>query len=88
MTVETAHEASGGAQVTAEQFDNQLRMLVRAEPYQPFFIVFHDGRTIFVDEPAVAFDNGSAGFIDKDLVHFFKCEEVREFRMVTTEMAQ
>ncbi len=74
--------------MTAEQFDSELRTLLRAKPFQPFNIVFMNGETLFVDAPAVAFDNGSGGFISKDLVHFLKCEEVREFRIATEEMAQ
>ena len=75
--------------MTAEQFDNDLRKLLRARPFQPFLIVFEDGRTLYIDEPAIAFDNGGGGFIDKEeLVHFFECEEVGEFRPATKELAQ
>jgi hypothetical protein len=75
--------------MTREQFENDLRNLMRADPFKPFVIVMSGDRTIFVDEPAIAFDGGGGGFIDAESnVHFFECEEVREFRTASAESAK
>ena len=73
--------------MSVEQFERELRLLLRAEPFQPFEVVVSDGRTIYVDEPAVAFGGGRGGFIgpDEQLVEFFDCENVIEFRPATME---
>lgn len=71
-----------------DQFERELRALLRASPFQPFTIVMEGGRTLFVDEPAVSFGGGSAGFIDANSdAHLFKCQEVREFRRSNEELA-
>ena len=75
--------------MNVDQFERELRQLLRAEPFRPFTIVLSGDRTIFVDEPAIAFGGGAAGFIDaEDDVHFFNCKDVHEFRMTTEEMAK
>ena len=69
-----------------EQFENRLRELLRSEPFQPFVVIVNDGRTIIVDEPAVAFGGGRAGFIRPDeIVEFFDSEQVVEFRPISAE---
>jgi hypothetical protein len=77
------------AAMIPEQFDQALRELIRARPFHPFSVVFADGQTLYVDEPAVAFNNGSAGFIDRQgEVHFIECEQVSEFRMAAEELTK
>jgi hypothetical protein len=76
----------GGFNMHIAQFEKQLRDLQRREPFQPFQIVINDGRTILVDEPAVAFGGGRGGFIRADqIVEFFDCEQVVEFRPAPAE---
>lgn len=70
------------------EFENQLRERLRREPFQPFVVMVSDGRSIFVDEPSVAFGGGRAGFIGPDnLVEFFECEDVIGFDSASQEMA-
>ena len=74
--------------MNVNEFENQLRILLRREPFQPFVVVVNDGRTIYVDEPAVAFGGGRAGFIGPDeYVEFFDCENVVGFQPGTKETA-
>ena len=71
-----------------QDFESQLRDLLRRDPFQPFVVMVNDGRSIFVDEPAVAFGGGRAGFIGPDeLVEFFDCENVIGFRPASQETA-
>jgi hypothetical protein len=72
----------------AEDFENRLRELVRRKPFEPFVVIVNDGRSIHVDEPAVAFGGGKAGFIGPDeLVEFFNCENVVAFQPASRETA-
>jgi hypothetical protein len=70
-------------------FERQLRDLLGRKPFEPFVIIVDDGRNIFVDEPAVAFNAGRAGFIPHEgPVEFFDCENVLGFRSGSQETAQ
>jgi hypothetical protein len=73
--------------MSIEQFERELRELLRAEPFQPFEIVVSSGRTIYIDEPAIAFGGGKGGFIGPGdaPVEFFDSAEVVEFRPATME---
>jgi hypothetical protein len=74
--------------MTIVQFERELRSNMHREPYLPFLAVLNDGRSIFIDEPAIAFDGGRACFIGPDgLVETFDCEEVKEFRLAQGEPA-
>jgi len=70
-----------------DQFERELRSNMHRKPYRPFLVVLEEGRTILVDEPAIAFDGGRAAFIGSDLVEVFDCEEVKEFRPAQEEPA-
>jgi len=75
--------------MSKHDFENQLRGLMRRSPFEPFVVMVNDGRTIYVDEPAVAFGGGRAGFIGPDeLVEFFNCENVLGFRLGNQETAR
>jgi hypothetical protein len=75
--------------MSVKQFEDELRALLRAKPFKPFSVIMEGEETIFVDEPAVAFDGGAASFIDAESeVHFFECEQVREFRLANEELAK
>jgi hypothetical protein len=74
--------------MTQVLFEKQLRERIRRKPFEPFEVIVDDGRAIFVDEPAIAFGGGRAGFIGPDgLVEFFDCEHVVEFRRPKVEPA-
>jgi hypothetical protein len=65
--------------VSAENFDQLLRTLLHRRPFRPFLVELNDGGSFLVDDPeAVAYNNGAAGFIGTDIVHFFSFETVRE----------
>ena len=71
------------------EFESQLRDLLRRDPFEPFVILVNNGRSIFVDEPAVAFGGGRAGFIGADeIVEFFDCDSVLGFRPGNQEAAR
>ncbi|HEY2414785.1 MAG TPA: hypothetical protein VGI40_21245 [Pirellulaceae bacterium] len=73
--------------MTNDQFEKELRAYKHRSPFRPFIVVLNDGRTIFVDEPAIAFDGGRAAFIGEDIVEVFDCEEVKEFKLAQEEPA-
>jgi hypothetical protein len=74
--------------VKNQDFESALRELLRGDPFQPFEVQINDGRTIIVDEPAVAFGGGRAGFIGADeLVEFFDSDSVVAFRTANQELA-
>jgi hypothetical protein len=69
--------------MSIEDFENQLRTLMRSKPFVPFEVVLQGNRTIYVDEPAIAFGGGGAGFIGpNEEIEFFDCEQVLTFRPV------
>jgi hypothetical protein len=71
-----------------DQFERELRSFMHRKPYRPFVVVLTDGRTIFVDEPAIAFGGGRAAYIGPDSsVDVFDCEQVQEFRLAQEEPA-
>lgn len=72
-----------------EHFEQELRRWMHRKPFEAFEVVVDDGRTIYVDEPAIAFGGGRAGFIGPDdrPVEFFDCEHVVEFRRAAKEPA-
>lgn len=75
--------------MVAEQFDNDIRKLVRARPFQPFIVVMDDGRMLYVDKPSVAFNNGGAGLVDSaGEIQLIECEHVRELRLAHEELAK
>ena len=67
--------------MTAEEFEQTLRQLLRREPFQPFVVELLDGRIIPVDAPKVVFGGGAASFFTPsyDLVEF-ACEDVQAIR--------
>jgi hypothetical protein len=70
------------------EFEKELRSLLRREPFEPFVVLVNDGRTIYVDEPALAFGGGRAGLIGPDeYVEFFDSESVIGFQPGTRETA-
>ena len=71
------------------QFEAELRTLLRSEPFRPFTVDVDDGRAIFVDQPAIAFGGGRAGFIGPTgEIEFFDCEHVVQFRPAQEEPAR
>src|SRR5439155_1022464 len=76
------------ATMTIDKFERELRSHMHRSPFRPFLVVLNDGRTIFVDEPAIAFGGGRAAFIGpENAVDLFDCEDVKEFRLAQEEPA-
>jgi hypothetical protein len=73
--------------MTVDQFQRELRSHKHRQPYRPFVVVLNDGRSIFVDEPAIAFDGGRAVFLGPEDVEIVDCEQVTEIRLVEQEPA-
>ena len=73
--------------MNVDQFERELKTNKHRNPFRPFLVVLKDGRTIFVDEPAIAFDGGRAAFIGSDEIEVFDCEDVKEFRLAQEEPA-
>lgn len=73
--------------MNAHQFQRELQSLKHRQPYQPFLVVLDDGRTIFVDEPSIAFNGGRAVFLGPEDAEIVDCEQVLEFRLAEQEPA-
>ena len=74
--------------MNVEQFERELRSWMHRKPFQPFHVVLTDGQSIFIDEPAIAFGGGRAGYIGPaDEIRFFDCEQVSEFRIAKEQPA-
>jgi hypothetical protein len=73
--------------MTVDQFQRELRLYKHRKPFKPFVVVLNDSRTIFVDEPAIAFDAGRAVFLGPEDVEIVDCEQVTEFRLAEQEPA-
>jgi hypothetical protein len=72
--------------MTPEAFEQRLIALVHREPFAPFVVELEDGRRIAVDHPAVAINNGGAGFLsDADGLVDFSCRDVRRITLLTGE---
>jgi hypothetical protein len=72
--------------MTSEAFEQQLLALVHREPFSPFLVELENGRRIAIDRPAVAINNGGAGFLsDADGLVDFSCDEVRRIALLTGE---
>ena len=75
--------------MSAEQFENEIRSLIRARPFQPFLVVLEDGQTLHINKPKAAINAGGAGVVDADgEIHLLECEQVRELRPATEELAR
>ena len=66
--------------MSVEQFEHELRTNKHRDPFRPFVVELIDGRSILVDEPALAFDGGRAVFLGSSDIEIFDCEEVQRFR--------
>jgi hypothetical protein len=73
--------------MSIEQFERELRSKKHGQPFRPFNILLKDGRTILVDEPAIAFDGGRAVVLGEHDVEIIDCEDVKEFRLAQEEPA-
>lgn len=74
--------------MSASEFDNSLRKLIYGGQFRPFVVELKDGRVIEINEPAVAFGGGSAGFLSaKCELIGFSHKQVRRFREVSQESA-
>ena len=58
--------------MSEEQFTQTLREYTKRKPYVPFIVELVDGERIYIDEPAVAFSGGTAGYLNEsgELVRF------------------
>jgi hypothetical protein len=75
--------------MSAETFENELRRFVHARPFQPFNILMEDGRNVLVDVPKAAINSGGAGVFDRaGEIYLIDCEDVREFRLASEELAR
>jgi hypothetical protein len=65
--------------MTETEFDEQLRVLVRRQPFLPFEIELSDGKRLWIDQPqALGFNAGGGSFIDANQdIHFFNYTTVR-----------
>jgi hypothetical protein len=73
--------------MTENEFDDQLRALVRQRPFRPFEIELLDGQRLWIDDPqALGFDGGGGSFIDPDEeIHFFNHATVRRIGEASRE---
>jgi hypothetical protein len=70
--------------MSEEQFTKSLRELTYRKPFVPFFVELQDGRRILVENPAVAFGGGVAGFISEtEGLVGFEASEVQAFARAT-----
>jgi hypothetical protein len=75
--------------MVAEQFEDQIRKLIRARPFRPFVVVMVDGRSVHVNKPKAAINSGGAGLVDcHGEIHLLECEQVREMRPSHEELAK
>jgi hypothetical protein len=75
--------------MSAEQFERQIRDQIRARPFHPFLVVLENGQTVHIDKPKAAINAGGAGVVDADgEIHLLECEQVREIRPATGELAR
>jgi hypothetical protein len=67
-------------------FEQDLRLHLRREPFQPFLIELENGGLITITQPTVAFNEGFAGYLNPayELVEF-RSEDVRQIRLATKE---
>ena len=66
--------------MTAEQFEQSLRDLLRREPFQPFTVEYTHGDRFAIDSPDhVALSGGAAGYLGADVVYFFDHTNVSRF---------
>jgi hypothetical protein len=65
--------------MTASEFDEQLRYLLRRRPFLPFEIELLDGNRLWIDQAqALGFNNGAGSFIGPDQeLYFFNYTTVR-----------
>ena len=73
--------------MSIEQFERELRSKKRSQPFRPFSMLLKHGRTIVVEEPAIAFDGGRAVLLRERDVEIVDCEDVKEFRLAQEEPA-
>jgi hypothetical protein len=73
--------------MTKDEFHASLREFLHRKPFAPFVVELRDGRRLVIKEPAVAFSDGGAGYIDPEdgaLVDFSH-EEVLTFGFLEQE---
>jgi hypothetical protein len=72
--------------MSEEHFTKLLREYTQRKPFVPFVVETKDGRRIVVDNSAVAFGAGVAGFIsENDGLVDFSCDEVRSIAHITAQ---
>ena len=74
------------ANMSEEQFMQELRDYTQRKPFVPFIVELTDGERVFIDQPAVAFSGGTAGFINEigELVGFSH-DKVRAISSAATQ---
>jgi hypothetical protein len=65
--------------MTATEFDDTLRILVRRRPFYPFEIELVDGNRLWIDRAeALGFNSGAGAFISENQeIYFFNNTTVR-----------
>jgi hypothetical protein len=71
--------------MSKHEFENQLRNLLRRDPFVPFVIRTDAYPDIVVERPqAVALAAGGIGYIDSDQIFFVESNQVIEIRPVSS----
>ena len=52
--------------IDPNEFDANLRQLLKKDDFVPFFVDLDDGQRILIRQPVLAFGGGSASFIDSE----------------------
>ena len=55
------------------------------QPFEPFVVALTNGKQIFVDEPAVLFNGPAAGYVGKDNLIAFSCDEIQSISPAVAE---
>lgn len=72
--------------MSEELFTAKLREFTQRKPFVPFIVELVDGSRITVDNPAVAFGGGVAGFVSEtDGLVDFSADQVRGFSPLTIQ---
>ncbi|MBY0232192.1 MAG: hypothetical protein K2W96_23180 [Gemmataceae bacterium] len=84
-------DSEGQAMMGPEEFYETMTRFKRAEPFMPFVVELHDGRTIRIDKPNVGVGPDGAVWLTGGadmVIHDFDRDEVRAIRRAEQEIAR
>jgi hypothetical protein len=74
--------------MTQQNFEQTLRDFLHRQPFMPIVVELESGEQILIAEATLAFSDGFAGYLSPKFdLREFRCEEVRDIRLVTNEIA-